>query len=198
MDVLFLKNPNTGEVRRFFVKEPIPVESLEGWDVVDGLAWAEANADHVAVNAAVARHRANAGDVFAGIADDEGEVGWDDPAIENTVEYWRKIAADNLALAATNGDLLANAQSELDTRLRELMLLEGERNRLRAKLASAEAALRPFAELYEQWLNRLIVDMSFPEWLEIKLTVQEQNGNYTRQYFEDAAKALKASAQGGE
>lgn len=75
--------------------------------------------------------------------------------------------------------------------------LERELAETRDRLNAAEGALKPFAELYDQWLNRLIVDMSFPEWLEIKLTVQEQNGNYTRQYFEDAAKALQAAQATG-
>lgn len=80
--------------------------------------------------------------------------------------------------------------NELVDRNKELI---AERKQLQAQLAAAQAALKPFATIYERWTNRLLIDMYFPEWLEIHLTVQEQQGWYTRQWFEAAAKELEAT-----
>jgi hypothetical protein len=70
--------------------------------------------------------------------------------------------------------------------------LETENESQARKIATLEAALKPFADLYGKWVNRLLVDQYFPEWLEIHLTVMEQQGHYTRQLFEAAHTALDA------
>ena len=59
MEVLFLKNPDTGEVRRFFVQPATENagQSFYGWEVVDAEAWIEANADHELVQAALERRK---------------------------------------------------------------------------------------------------------------------------------------------
>lgn len=72
---------------------------------------------------------------------------WDSGHAATDFQTWRignleDQLVSSQALAATNASLLANAQSELDTRLRELMLLEGERNRLRAQLAAVTGELK--------------------------------------------------------
>lgn len=94
------------------------------------------------------------------------------------------------ALAVTNAALLANAQSELDARLRELTALEGERNRLRG-------ALRPFVR---EWVA--YQDYAKKNGVQVGVRV----GNYLTNYrdldiimdaCERAAKALAASAGEG-
>lgn len=60
MDVLFLKNPKTGEVRRFFARASTPhdpSDTFAGWVSVDWEEWLDANADHELVKAAVARYK---------------------------------------------------------------------------------------------------------------------------------------------
>lgn len=63
MDVLFLRNPDTGEVRRFLAKSAVrhEGETFEGWVTVDWQAWVDANADLPTVGAAIARYRAENG-----------------------------------------------------------------------------------------------------------------------------------------
>lgn len=75
---------------------------------------------------------------------------WDSGHAATDFQTWRignleDQLVSSQALAATNASLLANAQSEL-------MVLEGERNRLRAQLAAVTGALEPFGKLYGDWL----------------------------------------------
>lgn len=54
----------------------------------------------------------------------------DGAEVENTPEYWKQVAADNLKLAADNGDMIAQLQADL---------------------ADARAALRAFESIWHSW-----------------------------------------------
>lgn len=149
MDVLFLRNPDTGEVRRFFAKASIPHDASEtfgGWEVVDGFAWADANADKAVVDAAVARYHELT-----------------PPAAETDARG--DVLPSAFAQAAQGDDALAVALYEAAT-------LRTELASVRSQLAAAEAAnerlanaLEPFAEAWLQvplgvesrlWIDRYV------------------------------------------
>jgi hypothetical protein len=70
---------------------------------------------------------------------------------ETITDLRAKLAAAE-ALAAVNAGLLANAQHELATRLRELVLLEGERNRLRGQVKTATETANDYRD--QIWVHQ--------------------------------------------
>lgn len=113
------------------------------------------------------------------------------PDVQCTCGY---MASQHWADGSCPGDGYVGQGAPDDSGYSELLdELSGQIKGLERKLAAAQAALKPFAAIYERWTKRLLIDIYFPEWLEIHLTVQEQQGWYTRQWFEAAAKELEAS-----
>jgi signal transduction histidine kinase len=111
-----------------------------------------------------------------------------DDANDEIADLRAKLAAAE-ALASTNAALLANAQHELNTRIRELAALEEERNRLRG-------ALKPFAfcPIHPSWSDdtRCVILMNWNKpGLEVSVNEGLKLGDVRK-----AANALAADGEG--
>jgi hypothetical protein len=170
MDVLFLRNPDTGEVRRFFVESAVRGDgrSFEGWVTVDWSAWVNANADLPAVGAAIVRYAQEngieapapqepapvsaAGEVVVSgkletVTSDEGIRSL---AVWLEIDNMAHLFVEAGAVSAHKENLrarLAAAEALAETRLRELVLLEGERNRLRGAVKMLLASLHNIRDM---------------------------------------------------